>query len=92
MTAYGRAWQVAQREVQHHLTLSRAPCPTPTLNAARIRGLTRQVFATGTRRQLDDLTRSIWREYDRPENTEALARLKTVILARRAALDQTPER
>ena len=62
---------------------------TPRLDAASVRDLTRQVFATATRRQLDDLTRSTWRKYDWPENAEALTRLKTVILARRAALDQT---
>lgn len=62
------------------------------LDAARVRELTVKVFACASRRALDALTRSIWREHDRPENAGALDQLKTVILARRAAVDRTPER
>jgi hypothetical protein len=63
----------------------------PDLTENQIRGLTVRVFAAALGGELDDLTRSIWRQYNQPENADALARLKTVILARRAAVDRNPE-
>jgi len=51
------------------------------------------VFACPDRKSLDNLTRLIWRQYNGiPENSENLTRLRIVILARRAAVDRTPER
>lgn len=62
------------------------------LSAERIAELTRAVFRCSTRRELDNLTRRIWREYDYPENAAGLDRLKTVILARRQHVGSTPTR
>ena len=61
------------------------PTSPRLLTSPEITVLTRQVLACGTRKQLDDLTRSIWRKFDCPENAEHLTRLKLVIQARRAA-------
>jgi hypothetical protein len=62
-----------------------------SLTPALVRDLTREVFRCGTRRELDALTRNIWREHGKnAANDAALAQLKTVILARRAAVDRGP--
>jgi hypothetical protein len=56
----------------------------------------RRVFECGTRKQLDDLTREIWRRYGRgasaAANQDALADLKARILERRVMLDRNDPR
>lgn len=61
------------------------------LDAWWVKNLTRRIFATGTREQLDDLTRHIWRKYagtpvHARENAKALEQLTTAITCRRAAV------
>jgi hypothetical protein len=56
----------------------------------------RKIFEAGTRRQLNDLTREIWRRYARGDgatvNAAALANLKARILERRGMLDRSNRR
>jgi hypothetical protein len=63
------------------------------LDPAIVPGIVAQVYNTGTRRALDQLTKAWWRQYSgRDENAVQLDRIKTAILERREQLARTRSR
>ena len=70
--------------------------PAAPLQRFQVADYIRKVFECGTRRELNDLTREIWRRYARGDgetvNAAALANLKARILERRVMLEQSNPR
>jgi hypothetical protein len=63
------------------------------LDPAIVPGIVAQVYNTGTRRRLDQLTKAWWRQYSgRDENAVQLERIKEAILTRREQLDRRRSR
>ena len=60
--------------------------PIPRLDASTLKRYSAEVGQCATRRDLDNLTRRIWRSYDSPANQAALAQLRTRIEAQRDVL------
>jgi hypothetical protein len=60
----------------------------PTLTALLIRDYQRRVMQTSNRRELDQLTRSIWNAFDNPKNAAGLQQLRAAIEARRAMVER----
>jgi hypothetical protein len=58
--------------------------PVPLLDSTTIQRLQRRVMETANRKELDTLTRHIWRSYDDPKNEAGLKQLRAAIEARRA--------
>lgn len=61
----------------------------PVLSAERARDISQQVSGCGSCRELDDLTRRVWRDYSKnSSNVELLSRLKAEIQARRSEVER----
>jgi hypothetical protein len=56
------------------------------MNAAKLQQYQRDVMQARTRRELDTLTREIWRAHDQPANAAVLAQLRKAIEAKRDIL------
>jgi hypothetical protein len=66
--------------------------PGSTLDPSWIGKYRLEISKTLTRRELDELTRRIWRMWDTPVNKELLESLKTSILCRRDVLARNDPR
>jgi len=66
--------------------------PPPRIDAPTLKRFSAQVGQCATRRELDNLTRRIWRSYDSPANTDGLAQLRVRIEAQRDILKRNNPR
>ena len=58
----------------------------PKLDTATLQRYQREVMQASTRRELDTLTRAIWKQHDQPANAAALEQLRKAIEAKRDIL------